>query len=670
MRHPRSRSLGSLELFSDSRANVSPPTRGPASHPVPAPAPSLSSVPRETLSRSARSTRALARDPSAAVHARCTARVGTTASAEFTGRRVAQSPSSISSAAAKSCAPAMRSPRPRASHPAWRSTPHWRWLPALQTLARDTHRERQLLESVARWVSSCSRRVSASSRRMAVLLEVRGSLRLFGGARTSVRTAARGSAESRCSSGAVCAHAHTARFAVVCTCRAGSACSCATREPAEPSGAIAACAAPAGRERSLADARARWACARSAIACVCRATVLRVVSSRRCSTMLDRAIGRLPDPRAAFRARANVRDPSRSRARDRRYRRASTRPARRCSTSCARFLRKRGRGVQAIELRFVHREAPPTRLRLRFVQPIGASRSASRSCCANDWRASSCRQPVRARAPAQRSAGGDRGKRPPSCLRTTAANPAQTCRNSSSACVPGSANRGRAWPLPACPSIARNRPGASRSPRCRRQRGTAGRTSRSRSLRDQVPATTVVAARRAAAARRRRTAVLRRRARARGGPRAHRVRLVGWPATSRATTTLPAIRPACACGCSATGASAVARALVPAWRVRLSRPHDAATMRDELRRAALPDATSVSCAAPRTRRNSSSARSSSAMRRSRSPTSARWPASCARTWRRASMRCQLIVGSEFRLEDGLRSCCSRPAAAATASSAA
>src|SRR6188508_1073643 len=55
MRHPRSCSLGSLELFSDSRATVSLSGRGSASHPViPAPAPSLASVPPEALSRSAR----------------------------------------------------------------------------------------------------------------------------------------------------------------------------------------------------------------------------------------------------------------------------------------------------------------------------------------------------------------------------------------------------------------------------------------------------------------------------------------------------------------------------------------------------------------------------------------------------------------------------------------
>ena len=44
----------------------------------------------------------------------------------------------------------------------------------------------------------------------------------------------------------------------------------------------------------------------------------------------------------------------------------------------------------------------------------------------------------------------------------------------------------------------------------------------------------------------------------------------------------------------------------------------------------------------------------SATARSRSPTNARWPASCARTWRRRSSQLKLIIGAEFRLTCGLR----------------
>ena len=69
--------------------------------------------------------------------------------------------------------------------------------------------------------------------------------------------------------------------------------------------------------------------------------------------------------------------------------------------------------------------------------------------------------------------------------------------------------------------------------------------------------------------------------------------------------------------------------------------------------------TSASCAAPRIRRSWSRARRNWATRRSRSPTNARWPASCAPTWRRRNVSCKLIVGSEIRLGDGRASCCWR-----------
>src|SRR5512134_1375875 len=55
-------------------------------------------------------------------------------------------------------------------------------LPSLHTLARDTRRERQLLEAVARRGLNFTPRVSLEPPD-GVLLEVRGSLRLFGGAR-------------------------------------------------------------------------------------------------------------------------------------------------------------------------------------------------------------------------------------------------------------------------------------------------------------------------------------------------------------------------------------------------------------------------------------------------------------------------------------------------------
>ncbi len=55
-------------------------------------------------------------------------------------------------------------------------------LPGLQVLARDERRERELLQALAEWAVRFTPRVSLEPPD-AVLLEVRGSLRLFGGAR-------------------------------------------------------------------------------------------------------------------------------------------------------------------------------------------------------------------------------------------------------------------------------------------------------------------------------------------------------------------------------------------------------------------------------------------------------------------------------------------------------
>ena len=94
-------------------------------------------------------------------------------------------------------------------------------------------------------------------------------------------------------------------------------------------------------------------------------------------TMLDRAAGRRPDPRAAFRARERF-----SARRDLEPELADTQRLEAVSLPlldelCV-FLRQRGRGVQSIEFRFVHRVAPVTRLRLRFVEPVGEARRIAR----------------------------------------------------------------------------------------------------------------------------------------------------------------------------------------------------------------------------------------------------------------------------------------------------
>jgi protein ImuB len=86
---------------------------------------------------------------------------------------------------------------------------------------------------------------------------------------------------------------------------------------------------------------------------------------------LDRATGRVPEPRAAYAAsekfvarrdlEPEVADTARlSLALD---------PL---LEELCQFLRERGRGVQALEVQLRHRDAPVTRVRLRFVQPAGA----------------------------------------------------------------------------------------------------------------------------------------------------------------------------------------------------------------------------------------------------------------------------------------------------------
>ena len=85
--------------------------------------------------------------------------------------------------------------------------------------------------------------------------------------------------------------------------------------------------------------------------------------------MLDRALGRRPDPREHFASCERF-----ATARDLEPEIAD---AARLDTACAplldelgAFLRQRRCSVQTLEVRLVHREAPPTRLRLRFSEPV------------------------------------------------------------------------------------------------------------------------------------------------------------------------------------------------------------------------------------------------------------------------------------------------------------
>jgi protein ImuB len=237
-------------------------------------------------------------------------------------------------------------------------------LPQLQTLARNPQRERELLVAIAEWALRFSPRVSLEPPD-AVLLEVRGSLRLFGGSR---RLCERLRA-------ALHAAGLDPQFSLTPTptaslwmARAGR--KNVIREPANLAGRLADLPVHCTRwpERSLETlatmgVRTIGDCLR-----LPRDGFARRFESRLLD-MLDRAVGRRPDPREGFIPREQFAA--------RRDLESEITETTRLDAACAplleelcAFLRKRRGSVQALELRLVHREAPATRLRLRFVEPV------------------------------------------------------------------------------------------------------------------------------------------------------------------------------------------------------------------------------------------------------------------------------------------------------------
>jgi protein ImuB len=244
-------------------------------------------------------------------------------------------------------------------------------VPALHTLARDLRRERQLLEALARRSLYFSPRVSLEPPD-AVLLEVRGSLRLFGGARA---LCARLQQEIAATTGATTRMAITpAPLASLWFARAGL---------------------PGARPlfvRNRADLAARLAplplagCARWPVRTLetLETMGLRTVGdclrlprdgfARRFGhdllALLDRATGRRPEPRAAFAASEKF-DTRRELEPELDHNDRLARALDPLLDELCRFLRERDRGVQALEVQLRHRTAPVTRVRLRFVQPVG-----------------------------------------------------------------------------------------------------------------------------------------------------------------------------------------------------------------------------------------------------------------------------------------------------------
>jgi protein ImuB len=244
-------------------------------------------------------------------------------------------------------------------------------VPALQALARDPRRERRLLETIAQRGLHFTPRVSLEPPD-GVLLEVRGSLRLFGGAR---QLCTRLQQEIAATTGA------SLRFAIT---PAPLASLWFARQSADASRPVLVRSRDelAARLAPLPLACVRWPeRAVQALATMGVRTVgecLRLPRdgfARRFGAdllaMLDRATGRLAEPRAAFAAHEKfaVRRDLEPEIDDTGRLGRVLEPL---VAELCRFLRERSRGVQALEVQLRHRAAPLTRVRLRFVQPMGA----------------------------------------------------------------------------------------------------------------------------------------------------------------------------------------------------------------------------------------------------------------------------------------------------------
>jgi protein ImuB len=243
-------------------------------------------------------------------------------------------------------------------------------VPALQAVARNLRCEKQLLEAVARRGLHFTPRVSLEAPD-AVVLEVRGSLRLFGGARRLCERLEREVTET---TGA------TARFAITPT----------------PLASLWLARLHAGTHPVLVRSREELASRLAPLSLGCTrwsektlqtlATMgVRTVGeclrlprdgfARRFGAealaMLDRATGRLAEPRCAYAAheRFTLRRDLEPEIGDSARLDVVLGPM---LLELCRYLRERSRGVQALEVQLRHRQSPLTRVRLRFVQPIGA----------------------------------------------------------------------------------------------------------------------------------------------------------------------------------------------------------------------------------------------------------------------------------------------------------
>lgn len=237
-------------------------------------------------------------------------------------------------------------------------------LPALHTVPRDERRERALLTGIARLGLSFTPRVSLEPPD-GVLLELRGSLRLFGGARAIQRQWQAQLHELGVS--ADVALAPTPRAALWLA-RAG-------QQVALPQvGMLPGYLGP------LPLAVTRWPLRNlqllGTMGVYTLADFMRLPRdglSRRFDPALlltlDRALGRLPEPRRTFQPaeRCSLRRDLEPELEDTARIEHAVRPL---IEELCRFLRGRDSAVQSLELKCMHRHGPPTRLQMGFMAPV------------------------------------------------------------------------------------------------------------------------------------------------------------------------------------------------------------------------------------------------------------------------------------------------------------
>ncbi len=248
-------------------------------------------------------------------------------------------------------------------------------LPGLSVLARDISRERALLEAIASCAGDFTPRVALEPPD-GVLLEVRGSLRLFGGVRRLVARV-----RERLQSAGVEPQLAIAPapLAALWFARIGKEVALRSRD------SLASRLAPLSLTCTRWPAKSLESLATMGVRTVGDCLRLpRDGFARRFTPemlrTLDRALGRAPDPRAAFVRREHYMERRNLEPEISDTGRLGRALAPMLDELCG-YLQARGCAVDALEFRLTHRDAPATRVQLRFAGPTAQAEQMAGLLC-------------------------------------------------------------------------------------------------------------------------------------------------------------------------------------------------------------------------------------------------------------------------------------------------